>query len=154
MHNISQVPGDFLSRLQTSLLLTQVPIYTCQYVNDTPLHRHTSVWDLLKRHPSITAVKCVGRHAEGNSNSRLWFWRMTGNKTSQKASGQDQQQWLMREDGTDKLRHRLSVLHGPPITTAALCAHGSSQTLATPAAVAVWWPKQQHQSIRVIETQM
>lgn len=84
---ISQVPGDFLSRLQTSLLLTQVPTYTCQYVNDTPLHRHTSVWDLLKRHPSITAVKCVGRHAEGNSNSRLWFWRMTGNKTSQKASG-------------------------------------------------------------------
>lgn len=141
---IIQVPGDFLSRLQNSLLLTQVPTCTCQYVNDTPQHRHTSVWDLLKRHPSTTAVKCVGRLAGGNSNSRLWLWKMTGKKTFQKskwsrpAAGTDERRW----DTQTQTQTQHAALHGPSITTAAFCAHGSSQTLATPAAVAVWWPKQ------------
>lgn len=87
---ISQVPGDFLGGLQNSFLLTQVPTFTCQYVNDTPQHRHTSIWylrqDHMKMHPYMPAVKWLGRHTKANANSRLWFWNMTGNKTFRKAS--------------------------------------------------------------------
>lgn len=36
-----QVPGDFLGRLRYSLLLTQVPTFTCQYINGTPQCRNT-----------------------------------------------------------------------------------------------------------------
>lgn len=131
---IIQVPGDFLSRLQTSLLLTQASTCTCQCVNDTPQHRHTSVWHLLKRHPSTTAVKCVGRLAGGNSNSWLRLWKMTGKKTFQRASGEDQQQGLMREDGAHKLRHRLSMLH--------CMAHPSPRQRSVLMGAAQLWPPQ------------
>lgn len=61
---ISQVPGDFLGGLQNSLLLTQVPTFTCQYVYDTPQYRHTAIWyfrqDLMKMHPYMPAVNVTG----------------------------------------------------------------------------------------------
>lgn len=138
LHNayIIQVPGDFLGGVQNSLLLTQVPTFTCQYVNDTPQHRYTSIWDLrqdlLKMRPYMPAVKWLGRHTKANANSGLWFGRWLGTKLLKMQVTKTKQQLLMKEDGTDPRSRKLSLLQGPSIIAAASWACGSSQAPATP----------------------
>lgn len=156
---IGQVPGDFLgSRLHSSLLLTQVPTFTCQYASNTPQRRHMSAWDLsqdfLKMCPSMPAVQWLGKHTKQTLTAGCDFGRGWEQNTSESKKTSSNGSW-MKMGQTEATRSE--VARSAPDST---CHRGHPSPLWHPRHVAAaelwpppplfaaWWPKQYCQLIR------
>lgn len=87
-------------RLHNSLLLTQVPTFSCQYINGTSQRRNTWAWDirqdLLKMYPFVLALMWLQKHTKGITDSD--FGRRLRTTLLRK---QVKQRWLMEEDRTE-----------------------------------------------------
>lgn len=148
LHNayIIQVPGDFLGGVQNSLLLTQVPTFTYQYVNDTSQYRYTSVWDLrqdlLKMRPYMPAVKWLGRHTKANANSGLSFGRWLGTKLLKKQVTKTSSDYWWKKMGQTHTAPDSAGCRGHPSPLQRPGHMGAAKLRPPPAPVAVWWPKQ------------